>query len=237
MAEPKNRPAFWFFLLGTLASLTVLLALTVETHREIGALTHAEKLSDQVVAGKRVFQKYNCNDCHTILGVGGYYAPDLTKVYWRLGDAGIKQVVQHPEVAFANSFRKMPNLKVTDQEASDLSAFFEWVSNIDTHDWPPQDRKFSPATVRRLELSGLSKGAALFHEKGCMGCHKLGGVGGTVGPVLDDVGARLDEATIEQQILNPKSRNPQAKMPFLGISKDDAEALGVFLSKQTAKPQ
>jgi hypothetical protein len=31
-------------------------------------LTHASQLSAEVVAGKRVWQKYNCNDCHTILG-------------------------------------------------------------------------------------------------------------------------------------------------------------------------
>ncbi|MGQ9834912.1 MAG: c-type cytochrome [Thermoanaerobaculaceae bacterium] len=37
------------------------------------------------MAGKRAFEKYNCNDCHTILGFGGYYAPDLTRAYQRLG--------------------------------------------------------------------------------------------------------------------------------------------------------
>jgi len=235
--QARNRGAFWFFLSGTMASLAVLLVLTVDTHRQIGALTHAERLSDQVVAGKRVFEKYNCNDCHTILGVGGYYAPDLTKAHWRLGGLGVKQVVLHPEVAFAASFRKMPVLKVSDQEADDLESFLEWVSNIDTHDWPPQDRKFAPPGVRRLELSGLSKGAALFKEKGCLGCHSLGGTGGTVGPALDAVGSRLDSTTITQQILDPKARNPNALMPSLGLSPDDAGALAAFLAKQTPQTQ
>ncbi len=234
-SKSKNRGAFWFFLVGTLISLALLLILTVDTHRQIGALTHAEKLSDQVVAGKRVFEKYNCNDCHTILGVGGYYAPDLTKAYWRVGGDGIKQRVLHPEVVFASSIRKMPNLKVTDQEATDLATFLEWVSNIDTHDWPPQDKKFAPAAIRRLELSGLSRGAALFKEKGCLGCHSLGGVGGTTGPALDAVGARLDSATIAQQIQDPKARNPKALMPPLGVSPDDAGALAEFLARQKSQ--
>lgn len=42
--------------------------------------THEDKLTAQVASDKWVWQKYNCNNCHTILGIGGYYAPDVTKV-------------------------------------------------------------------------------------------------------------------------------------------------------------
>jgi nitric oxide reductase subunit C len=44
---------------GTLTSALLFLFLTFDTHQQISALTHAEKLSERVVAGKRVFQKYN----------------------------------------------------------------------------------------------------------------------------------------------------------------------------------
>lgn len=37
--------------------------------------------------GKRIFQAYNCMDCHTIVGNGGYFAPDLTKEYNAAGPA------------------------------------------------------------------------------------------------------------------------------------------------------
>ncbi len=37
--------------------------------------------------GKRVFQAYNCMDCHTIVGNGAYLGPDLTKKYAALGPA------------------------------------------------------------------------------------------------------------------------------------------------------
>ncbi|MFN2128464.1 MAG: cytochrome C, partial [Anaerolineales bacterium] len=78
MSEKSAKIIFYG---GTLISAILFLYLTFDTHRQVGVLTHADKLSENVVAGKRVFQKYNCNDCHTILGFGGYYAPDLTKVY------------------------------------------------------------------------------------------------------------------------------------------------------------
>lgn len=38
-------------------------------------------------AGKRVFQAYNCMDCHTLVGNGAYLAPDLTKEYGQVGPA------------------------------------------------------------------------------------------------------------------------------------------------------
>lgn len=39
------------------------------------------------VDGKRVFQAYNCMGCHTIVGNGAYFGPDLTDLYRRAGPA------------------------------------------------------------------------------------------------------------------------------------------------------
>src|SRR5512139_599272 len=86
VAAMTDRLAKAIFWVGTLTSLAVFLWMTVETHRSFGALTHADALDDHVVAGKRAFERHNCNDCHTILGFGGYYAPDLTRAYARLGE-------------------------------------------------------------------------------------------------------------------------------------------------------
>lgn len=41
----------------------------------------------EALEGKRVFQSYNCMGCHTIVGNGGYFGPDLTKVYAHTGPA------------------------------------------------------------------------------------------------------------------------------------------------------
>ncbi len=81
----ENRNVFLLFVGGTLISLAVFAGMTWDTHRQVAALTHADKLSEQVVAGKHVWQDKECNLCHTILGFGGYYAPDLTRVYKRIG--------------------------------------------------------------------------------------------------------------------------------------------------------
>jgi nitric oxide reductase subunit C len=220
------------FFLGTLSSLILFLILTVDTHRQVKVLTHAENLSDQVVQGKRVWQKYNCNDCHTILGFGGYYAPDMTKVYNRIGKEGIQQAVKQPDVVFAKSWRKMPRQNVQDSESRDLVAFFKWVGEIDTHDWPPQDSKKAPsrAATRLVAASGVSPGAALFKEKGCFICHKVGGVGGGAGPAMEGVGKKYDVNTLAQLIRDPSSVNPKLNMPKSDLTPDQAQQIAQFLA-------
>jgi nitric oxide reductase subunit C len=227
-----KKVAFWIFLLGTLTSSVLFLGLTWDTHRQVAALSHVDQLSENVVAGKRAFEKYNCNDCHTILGFGGYYAPDLTRVAQRVGEDGIRYRVKSPELAFARSERKMPQQHVDATEIDSLVAFLRWVGKIDNGDWPPQDSKAHLTRgEQRLALGAtVSPGAAVFQTKGCMNCHALNGVGGTFGPALDTVGGRLTSKQIEYYIHDPQSVNPAARMPpQTGLSNREREEVAKFL--------
>jgi nitric oxide reductase subunit C len=221
------RTAKWIFYLGTLISLVLFLGLTVDTHRQVQTLTRADQLDEQVVAGKRVWHKFNCNDCHTILGFGGYYAPDMTKVYWRRGEEGIKAVVREPEKH--TTWRKMPRQSVTEQELTALVSFLKWTSDIDTNDWPPQDANLR-RTARAAVAMTVSQGATLFKDKGCFACHRLRGTGGTLGPDLTQVGGRLDRPTIERVLENPLSVNPKATMPPAPLSVDERGQMAEFLA-------
>jgi len=50
-------------------------------------------------------------------------------------------VVKSPEIAFANSPRKMPQQRLSDDQIDDLVAFFGWVGKVNNNDWPPQDSR------------------------------------------------------------------------------------------------
>lgn len=226
-----NRRAKWIFIIGTLSSLILFLALTVDTHRQVPKLTNEDRLTEQVVAGKRTWQKYNCNDCHTILGFGGYYAPDMTKAYKRVGEAGIRERLQRPEVVLAQSKRKMPQQNLSAKEIDDVIAFFKWTSEIDTHDWPPQDSdKRRQAQVRATAAVPGEPGGALLHEKGCLTCHKVGIVGGTAAAPLEGVGAKYDKQTLAQYIMDPQKINPKSQMPAQpNVKPQEAMQMAEFL--------
>lgn len=228
-----KKVALWIFLVGTISSSVLFLWLTWDTHRQVEFLANVDKLSDDVVAGKRVFEKYNCNDCHTILGFGGYYAPDMTKVVKRIGAAGVRYRVKSPEKAFANSWRKMPQQNLTDDEIEKLIAFFTWVGEIDNNDWPPQDsaKRLTRSEEVMVASAGLSPGAAVFQRRGCMHCHKISGKGGSAGPELDTVGRRMKQNELKRYIRDPRAVNVKAIMPAQKhLSDKELEEVARFLS-------
>ena len=228
-----RKIAFWILLLGTVSSAIVFLAATWDTHRQVAVLSNVDKLSDRVVAGKAAFQKYNCNDCHTILGFGAYYAPDLTRVVQRIGEDGIRYRVKNPEQAFAKSWRKMPDVHASDAEIDDMIAFFKWVGEVNNNDWPPQDsrKRLSRGEQAMVASAGVSPGAAVFQTKGCMNCHSLHGTGGTFGPALDSIGRTLSVEQIEHYVRDPKSVDPKATMPpQKELSDRELEEVAKFLS-------
>jgi len=51
-----KKVALWIFLLGTISSAVLFLYLTYDTQRQVEALSHADKLSTEVVEGKRAFE-------------------------------------------------------------------------------------------------------------------------------------------------------------------------------------
>ncbi len=69
-------------------------------------------------------------------------------------------------------------------------------------------------------------------EQKCVNCHKIQGVGGLQGPDLSQAGWKFNRQHLRQQILDPKARNPESRMPsFQGrISESDLNAVIEYLS-------
>ncbi len=235
MSERAAKLVFW---IGTLSSLVALLALTWDTHRSFAALTHADRLDAKVVQGKRVFERRNCNDCHTILGFGAYYAPDLTRAYARVGEDAIRLRLQSPETALASSYRKMPQMRLPAAEVDRLVDFLRWVSDIENNDWPPQDSqaRLTASTRRLLAGAALSPGAALVNQEACLACHALGGEGEHRGPRLEFIAERRDADYIARYLANPQSFTPGSAMPaFDKLSDGQRSAIAEFVASLAAR--
>ncbi len=126
----SKKQARAFFLGGTLVTFLVFIGLTVYSLGEAQDQTNYENITEQVVRGKNLWDSNNCMGCHTLLGEGGYYAPELTKVVERRGEGYIKAVLMTPNPWEPNG-RKMVAYGFSKEEADDLIAFFNWIGEID----------------------------------------------------------------------------------------------------------
>jgi len=61
----------------------------------------------------------------------------------------------------------------------------------------------------------------------CLRCHLIDGVGGDEGPDLSHAGKKLDAATIERRIIEPKDVKPDSDMPAFGDKLTRAEIAAV----------
>ncbi len=120
--------AMFFFLL--------FLALTFDTVHTLPKRDHRENITDAVVRGKHVWETHDCVGCHTILGEGAYFAPELGNVYVRRGPEFIKAWIKGQPTGVAGR-RQMPQFNLTDQQLDDLVQFLKWTSEVNTNNWPP----------------------------------------------------------------------------------------------------
>jgi nitric oxide reductase subunit C len=129
-----------FFLVGTLVTFSIFIGLTIYSFMPRNDQTNHTKIDQKVVRGKEIWESNNCMGCHTVLGEGGYYAPELTKVIDRRGEGYVKAVLMSP-IPWAPSGRKMVAYKMNEADAEAMVAYFKWIGNIDLNGF---DRVVSP---------------------------------------------------------------------------------------------
>jgi nitric oxide reductase subunit C len=120
--------AVFFFLL--------FLGLTFNTTGALPERDHREGITEQVALGKKVWERNDCIGCHTLLGEGAYFAPELGNVYKRRGPEFIKVWIKNQPTGIPGR-RQMPQFNLTDEELDALVAFLKWSSEVNTENWPP----------------------------------------------------------------------------------------------------
>jgi len=99
---------------------------------------------------------------------------------------------------------------------------------------------------RHLEKRGapvLAAGLEIFQTEGCLGCHKLGGRGGVLGPALDRTGDKskhaLPFAHVEgdrqvwtwhrEHLRSPEAVVPDSQMPAVDLDEEAIDALTAYM--------
>jgi nitric oxide reductase subunit C len=227
----SKSSARWFFILGTTVFSLVFLGLTIDTIRQVPSRSNQEKLTPAVKRGHDLWTDNNCMGCHTLLGEGAYYAPELTKVIERRGAAWIKIFLKDPEAMFPGR-RKMVKYPFSDQDIDDLVAFFEWIGQIDTNGFPPKPNMVSQvqtANNQDLGHQAFPAGTPEMFSTICISCHAIGGRGGKVGPALDNLATRFSRDQLHAWLKDPQSVKPGTAMPQLPMSDQVRSELVDFL--------
>ncbi len=100
-----------------------------------------------------------------------------------------------------------------------------------------------PAAVKTRGAPVLARGARLFEEMGCHGCHRLGGLGGSLGAELDSVGLKTKHQLVMANLPGEKTvyrwfdlhfKDPQGIVPNSLMKPDyptdsEAYALTVYM--------
>ena len=132
----SKKQALLFFLGGTILFSIIFIGLSIDTVMNgIPAHTHEENMTDQVISGRVIWDKNNCMGCHTLMGEGAYYAPELTKVYDRMGPDAIRSILMRKE-PWQPHGRKMVAYGFSEKEANDVIAFLKWVGEMDLNGFP-----------------------------------------------------------------------------------------------------
>jgi len=238
MTKATTRRFFWG---GTVLFTAVFIGLTIHTHTTIGERTNTDALTPDVVRGLTVWERYNCENCHTLMGEGAYYAPDLTKIVGQRGRPYLQLFLADPSAFYSaeRDGRLMPTLGLSEGEIDDVISFLDWVGNVDLNGWPPRPILVAGVAARGLPgVEGVAdsaapglRGKALFDgEGGCAACHSIAAEVTLVGASMAGIperavrriedpayrgNARTAEEYVRESILEPSAhiaKPPQGRI-------------------------
>ncbi len=121
---------------GTAFFALLFAAMIFDSERRIPERSNAHEITPAVIAGKQIWETRNCIGCHTLLGEGAYFAPELGNVYKRRGPDFIKAWMRAMP-SHSPGRRQMPQFNLSEKQTSDLVEFLKWTGEINTENWPP----------------------------------------------------------------------------------------------------
>ena len=154
------------------------------------------------LAGRDVFVSKGCVKCHSIFSKGGKIGRDLGKTLIKQGPTDIFAMMWNhtPEMGkLMQNLQKMPIF--SEQEMADLIAYFYFLGYLD-------------------ELGDVEKGRMVLKDKECLKCHKVGGEGGEIGPILDKIKSYANPLSLAQRIWRYGIKM-SAEMSALGIQRPE----------------
>lgn len=173
------------------------------------------QLSPVELAGIGVYRRESCSSCHTVgAEPGNKPGPDLLNVSRKHDAAWMIDHFKHPANVVPGS--SMPPIELTTAEANEVSALM---------------LKLNPefGNVVQNTPGFVVQAATLYQKNFCGNCHKVNGVGQTMGPALNGLSQRRSEKWVIDHFNNPKALSPGSPMPAYKFAPKDMEAMTNWL--------
>jgi cytochrome c1 len=185
--------------------------------------------------GRIMLARYGCVHCHTVKLPDGSAMtasdnpPSLAHVADKTTREWIYSWLKDPQ-AYAVS-ATMPNYKLSDADASDISAFLISSST-------PRAGDTAAVEVKSTASPDPSAGASLYGESFCASCHAIQNaagnvVGGDVGPELTRIGNKAKPEWLLAWLENPRSYDPTTLMPHYRFTPQQIAILAGFLQNKS----
>lgn len=124
---------------GSMFFILLFAILIFDTEKALPARDNRAAITEEVALGKSVWEENNCIGCHSLLGEGAYFAPELGNVYTRFGNSteAIKAFIAGRPKEGIPGRRSMPQFNLSEEELNAVAEFLKYSSEINTNNWPP----------------------------------------------------------------------------------------------------
>jgi mono/diheme cytochrome c family protein len=198
------------------------------------------KGTPQLNLGRRMLTRYGCVHCHTIKQPDGTTLvatddpPSLSHIADKTTREWIYAWLKDPQ-AYSSTVT-MPNFKLKDEDARDISAFL--ISSSTTASLKVVQASLDEAKKTKDDAALQSKAATLYGESFCASCHAVQNaagklVGGNLGPELTKVGSKVKAEWLQAWVRDPHDYDPPTAMPHYRFSDQEVGLLTGFLMNKT----
>ena len=189
----------------------------------------------QLNLGRTMLTRYGCVHCHAITRPDGSkveatdHPPSLAHIADKTTREWIFSWLKDPQAYAAST--TMPNYKLSDGDASDLSAYLVSSSK-------PQAGDSAAPSAKPTTAADPAAGPSLYGESFCASCHAVQNaagnlVGGDLGPELTRIGNKAKPEWLAAWLENPRVYDSTTPMPNYRFTPQQNATLVAFLQAKS----
>ena len=189
----------------------------------------------QLNLGRTMLTRYGCVHCHAITRPDGSKVeatdrpPSLVHIADKTTREWIYSWLKDPQAYAAST--TMPNYKLSDGDASDISAYLVSTSTTHAGDNAAPNAKSTAST-------DAAAGPSFYGESFCASCHAVQNaagniVGGDLGPELTRIGNKAKPEWLIAWLQNPRIYDATTPMPHYRFTPQQITTLAAFLEAKS----